>query len=153
MKEKERLIKLFNDHYDGSPWLDVSIADQLDGISHTMAKKKIGNCNSIWQLVYHMMQWRLQNMKRISGKIAHAPDHNFIVDIQDTSSQAWEQLKVDFKKTHHTFVEFLSQYDEADFDQIYSPNDHSYYEHIQGILIHDAYHLGQIVLLRKLLNK
>jgi uncharacterized damage-inducible protein DinB len=27
----------------------------------------------------------------------------------------------------------------------------TYYEHIQGIIQHDAYHLGQIVLLSKLL--
>jgi uncharacterized damage-inducible protein DinB len=153
MQERERLIKLFNDHYDGSPWLDVSIADQVDSVSHAMAKKKIGNCNSIWQLVYHMMHWRLQNMKRISGKIAPAPDHNFIVDIQDTSAQAWEQLRVDFSKTHEDFVQFLSQYDEGDYDKIYTPNGHTYYEHIQGILIHDAYHLGQIVLLIKMLEK
>lgn len=153
MQEKDRLIKLFNDHYDGSPWLDVSIVNQLDSVSHTKAKKKIGNCNSIWQLVYHMMQWRLQNMERISGKIAHAPEHNFIIEIQDTSAQAWEKLKVDFYKTHKTFVEFLTEYDDKDYDKIYTPNGHTYYEHIQGILIHDAYHLGQIVLIMKLLEK
>ena len=41
-------------------------------------------------------------------------------------------------------------FDESDFDKIYPSNKMSYYEHIHGIIQHDAYHLGQIVLLTKL---
>ena len=34
-------------------------------------------------------------------------------------------------------------------EKVYPNNGMSYYEHIQGIIQHDAYHLGQIVLLAK----
>jgi uncharacterized damage-inducible protein DinB len=152
MRERDRLIELISAHYDGSPWLDVNIADHLNGITHLEANQNIGDCNSIWQLTYHMMHWRKQNMKRIRGHNAPAPYHNFIIEIGDTSAKAWEKLKADFRKTHILFIEFLATFDEADYDKIYAPNGHTYYEHIQGILVHDAYHLGQIVLLRKLIH-
>ncbi len=152
MKETNRLIKLFNDHYYGMPWLDVSIVEHLDSIDYKTASIKLGNTNSIWQLVYHMMHWRKQNMTRISGKTAVDPDHNFIIEITDTSEKAWEKIKSDFEKSHIAFIDFLENFDENNLDEIYQPNGFSYYEHIQGILIHDAYHLGQIVLLKKTLS-
>ncbi len=152
MKERERLVQLFKDHYNGSPWLDVNIAEHLDDITHVEASKRVGECNTIWQITYHMMHWRKQNAKRLKGKIAPAPSHNFIIDIDDTSAEAWEKLKVDFNKTHMSFIKFLFTIEEIEFDKIYTPNGHTYYEHIQGILIHDAYHLGQILLLKKLIK-
>ena len=45
---------------------------------------------------------------------------------------------------------FLENFNESQFDKIYPSNKMTYYEHIHGILQHDAYHLGQIVLLSKL---
>ena len=42
-------------------------------------------------------------------------------------------------------------FDDADLAKIYVNNGHTYYEHIHGIIQHDVYHLGQIVILKKLL--
>ena len=42
---------------------------------------------------------------------------------------------------------------EKDFEKIYPGNQLNYYEHIHGIIHHDIYHLGQIVLLAKSFNK
>jgi hypothetical protein len=44
---------------------------------------------------------------------------------------------------------FLGEFDEANFEKPYPPHNLTYYQHIHGILQHDAYHLGQIVLLAK----
>ncbi len=35
------------------------------------------------------------------------------------------------------------------FEKIYPPEGQTYYEHIHGNIQHDAYHLGQIVMLAK----
>jgi uncharacterized damage-inducible protein DinB len=152
MSPKERLIKLVEDHFDGNPWLDVNIMKHLNEINYVDAAIKIGNANSIWQLVYHMMHWRITNMRRVGGMMIPAPNHNFIIQIPNQSKIAWEKLKNDFMKTHYDFVDFLKNFDESKMDEIYEGNGHTYYEHLQGILIHDAYHLGQIVLLRKLIE-
>jgi hypothetical protein len=43
----------------------------------------------------------------------------------------------------------LKSFPQAAFETVYPPNQMTWYEHIQGMLQHDAYHLGQIVLLAK----
>jgi hypothetical protein len=46
-------------------------------------------------------------------------------------------------------MKLLKKFKRKDLEKNYSSNGMSYYEHIQGIVQHDAYHLGQIVLLAK----
>ena len=46
-------------------------------------------------------------------------------------------------------MDFLEQLKTDQLEQEYPVNQMTYYEHIQGIIQHDAYHLGQIVLLAK----
>ena len=46
---------------------------------------------------------------------------------------------------------FFNDFDDADFDKIDPNKNHNFYEDIHGIIQHDVYHLGQIVILKKLL--
>jgi uncharacterized damage-inducible protein DinB len=152
MLEKQRLVKLFKDHYNGNPWLDVNISHTLADITSVEAAINYHGLNSIWQITKHLIEWRKANMKRASGIIQHAPSHNFIYAIVDTSDKAWNKLKSDFDKVHLEFIDWLHNYNTNSFDKIYEPNQHTYYEHIQGVLQHDAYHLGQIVILKRLIR-
>jgi hypothetical protein len=40
MTETEILLKLFNDHYNGSPWIDVNLKDSLSNTDAATAPKK-----------------------------------------------------------------------------------------------------------------
>ncbi len=150
--EVERLIKLFKDHYNGSPWLDVTIVDTLKSVSAAQAARKIGNHNSIWQIVRHMIAWRHANLNRIQGAIHHAPANNYIGEITDSSEQAWKSELQALEESQKAILSYLLSGKDLGFDAVYPPNSLTYYEHIQAILQHDAYHLGQIVLLKKLLS-
>ena len=57
----------------------------------------------------------------------------------------------EFKISQQQWIEFLKTFSENDFDKVYKNNSMTYYENIQGIIQHDAYHLGQITLLSKLI--
>lgn len=152
MTQLQRLQKLFEDHYNGNPWLDVSILDTLHDITAKEAATSIKGLNSIWQILKHMMEWRKTNMKRVNGKIVTAPSDNYINEIIDQSERAWNALQSDFNAVHIEWLSFIKGLDVKIFDAVYKANQHTYYEHIQGILQHDAYHLGQIVLIKKLLR-
>ncbi len=152
MKELQRIRQLIEDHYNGNPWLDVTITHTLSRISAGQAAAKTGDHNSIWQIVNHMIAWRLANLERMQGKKSPAPENNFIEPVSDTSAKAWQQTLQKFETSQKQLLQFLDSADGDWFDNIYIPNGHSYYEHLQGILQHDAYHLGQIVLLAKLVK-
>lgn len=151
MKEWKRIEKLFKDLYDGSPWIDVTIMGTLENISAEQAATKIAPCrNSIWQILNHMIAWRENVLLRVQGNVIVTPNNNYFIEITDTSKAEWEKTLIRLGNSHKQWTEFLKNFSESQFDKIYPSNRMSYYEHIHGILQHDAYHLGQIVLLSKL---
>ena len=152
MTHRLRLKKLFEDHYNGNPWLDVTILDTIHDITAKEAATQIYGLNSIWQILKHMLEWRKTNMKRVNGKILSAPSNNYIDKITDQSESGWKKLKSEFNTSQIEWLQFIQDFDLKKFDIVYEANQHTYYEHIQGVLQHDVYHLGQIVLIKKMLR-
>ncbi len=99
-----------------------------------------------------MISWRLNVLQRLQGKITSSPDHNYFMPVSYTSETAWKNTLKELEISQKKWVDFLKKFDKDDFEKIYPNNKTTYYEHIQGILQHDAYHLGQIVLLAKSIN-
>lgn len=150
MKETERIEKLFTDLYTGEPWIGVSISDILKNISADQAAKKYSpGQNSIWEIVNHIIAWRLNVLERIQGKVSTTPDNNYFDVITETNETEWKNSLKRLKDSQQKWISLLKKFKEKDFEDIYPNNGLSYYEHIHGIIQHDAYHLGQIVLLAK----
>lgn len=151
MSETERIRSLFEKLYDGDPWLDISIVPTLSKLSAVQAAKRpLANCNTIWEIVNHMVSWRLNVLRRVQGELMTTPQSNYVEPISDASETAWKKSRDNFEAAQQQWLQLLTEFQESDFEKIYPPNQMTYYEHIQGILQHDAYHLGQIVLLSKL---
>ncbi len=150
MSESQRIASLFKKLYDGTPWLHVNIVSTLKTISANQAHKKVlKNCNSIWEITEHLIAWRLNVLQRVQGNIIKTPDHNYIKEIEDSSDIAWTNTLESLETSQIEWINFLSTQTDKNLECIYSPNDMTFYEHIHGIIQHDAYHLGQIVLLAK----
>lgn len=151
MNETKRLQSLIREHFDGSPWLDVNIINTVDDVTADEASKKIGDHNSIYQIVVHMSKWRTALLKKLMGEKIVVPSNNFIEKKSAATKKEWKLAVKDLKDSQKKIVSFLSVSKDERFDTEFS-NGHNYYEHIQAILLHDTYHLGQIVLLKKLIN-
>lgn len=148
--EKERNISLFENLYSGHPWIDITITHTLEKITAKRAASRVlPNCNSIWEIVNHMISWRINVLQRLQGKVLITPSNNYIEPVLDTSEDAWKNTLKEFQHTQKEWINFLTKFDVADYEKKYPANGMTYYEHIQGIIQHDAYHLGQIVLLSK----
>ena len=153
MKETERIRKLFEDLYAGNPWIEVNIVDSLVSLGHEKAAVKFQGRNSIWEIVNHMISWRENVLQRLEGEQAPAPDHNYFVPVTDNSSEAWKSTLQHFHDSQSNWISKLVHFNDEAFQILYKGNKLTYYEHILGILQHDAYHLGQIVLLSKILDQ
>ena len=105
---------------------------------------------TIWEIVNHMVSWRLNVLRRVRGELMTTPQSNYVEPISDASETAWKKSLNNFDVAQKQWLDLLTKFQESDFEKTYRPNQMTYYEHIQGILQHDAYHLGQIVLLSKL---
>lgn len=148
--ESERLSGLFSDLYDGHPWLEITLHETLHNVTAQQAgKRPLPNCNTIWEITVHLIRWRQNVLRRVQGEVIKTPGHNYIEPVQDTSETAWNAVLEELETTQQHWLEFLRQFKTEDFDKEYPVNGITYYEHIQGIIQHDAYHMGQIVLLAK----
>lgn len=152
MKETERIIKLFEDLYEGSPWIGVNIIGTLENLTAKQAAKTVlAGRNSIWEITNHIISWRFNVLQRVQGKIMVTPDHNYFLPIKDTSESDWTNTLNQLKDSQRQWINFMNTFKENDFSKVYR-NDSTYYEQIHGLIQHDAYHLGQIILLAKLFN-
>ncbi len=153
MNESQRVQALFTDLYHGHPWLDVTLHDTLSFITAAQAAQRpIKGANTIWEIVNHIIAWRENVLKRVGGEVIESPANNYIQKIEDPSDDAWRQTLKALEVSQKEWIYFLSTFSESDFSNEYPVNKLTYYQHIHGILQHDAYHLGQIVLLAKITN-
>jgi len=150
VKESQRLVAEYEKLFDGSAWIDVNIVDTLKPLSAAQASSKpFRNANSIWQIVNHLVSWREAILKRLKDETVTAPANNFFEPVKDISETAWRKTMDRLEQSQVAWVEAIKASDDAWLEKIWKPGMQSRYELVQGILQHDCYHLGQIVLLKK----
>ncbi|CAG1020161.1 hypothetical protein MTYM_00098 [Methylococcales bacterium] len=153
MNNIKYLTKLFNDHYAGNPWIDTTMMGTLSSLTAKQAAMKAGKNNSIWQIVNHMIAWRRALLTRVKGSPVKVPGNNFFTPVKDTSPRAWKDTLKKFERSQKEIIAFLKKADESVLEIISPTSGYSYYELTIAILLHDTYHIGQIVLLKKELEK
>jgi uncharacterized damage-inducible protein DinB len=150
MKELKRISKLLDDIYEGSPWIDVNLMDTLKNLTAAQAAKKVNpQWNTIWEIVNHLINWRLNVLQRIQAKTIPSPANNYFAPLPEVSEEAWLNTLDRLEDSQAQWRQVLKKFKKKDLEKNYPTNGMSYYDHIQGIIQHDAYHLGQIVLLAK----
>jgi hypothetical protein len=118
-------------------------------------KKPDGFPYSIWQLVEHIRiaQWDIVDFTRNPDyKEISWPDDYWPKSESPENDQAWEQSLHDILVNRQEFIQLL---DDPNFD-LFKPFGHGTGQTLfrQAVLIadHTAYHVGQIVLIRKCLD-
>lgn len=152
MKEVQRLKLRMQEMFDGEPWLDVSLLPVLRQVPACLAAKKLRpDRNSIWEIVNHLAAWKESVLRRLTVGKEITPDHNFFLPVENKSDASWQASLNALQQAHDKWMKFLEGLDENELDKIYEGNGQSWHYHIEGMIQHDAYHLGQIVLLTKLI--
>ena len=98
------------------------------------------------------MQWlEKECTAEDAGEAFRSPDDNYLSEPDNVSPQAWEQLLADFEQVDTDWRNFISTLSDEDLDRPYTPADGKYtwYAVIHGLMHHDNYHFGQIIMLKK----
>ena len=119
MKETGRIIQLYENIFNGSPWIDISLLPVLQGITAKQAAARVSvHWNSIWEIVNHIIYWRLNVLKRLQGKIIKTPSHNYFVPVIDTSPIAWKKTLKRLEVSQQNWIDFLKTFQEKDFNKV-----------------------------------
>ena len=151
MTTKELILDQFDACYDTENWF-VPLTEALEGLTPKQAKWNDGGSNhSIFQLVHHLIFWNERYLMRFKelplSDINHSEhDPTFEIDLKD-----WGKS---LDKLNEVFSELRQVITNASGKKLKSKpvkdSDEDWYSLISNINIHNAYHIGQMVVIRKL---
>lgn len=148
------LAQHLKDVYEGNNWTDVNIDTTLEDIDWKKAQQQTeASPNTIASLLHHLLYWNGIILKRKNGETPVIPEENGYDVPFLNNEEEWAALK---EKTHQSFLELADAIKDFPEDKLlenYAPAIPStYYRNFQGIVEHAHYHLGQIIILKKLIQ-
>lgn len=152
MTDVERILTEIHASFWGEAWHGAAVMEALGGIdAPTAAAYPIPGAHSIWEQVNHLHYTQAILIRRLAGELApwnHAEDWPAP---RDTSPVAWQQRLDIFQQTQRELEDAVARVPES---QIHQPagNGVSLYRMLHGHAQHNAYHTGQIMLLRRALG-
>ena len=154
MNLSTQIAKHFKDVHFGGNWTSVNLKQTLENVDWKQATTKVYSFNTIAVLVYHINYYVSVVTKVLQGGSLDAHD-KFSFDLAPIQSQEdWEKLLNKMWTEAANFAKLVEQLPESKLGEVFSNEKYgSYYRNLHGIIEHTHYHLGQIVLIKKLLQE
>lgn len=135
-------------------WIaNTNIASELKRLSWEQATHHIGESNSIAALTYHLTYYLAGFIDVLNGGALEMRDQ-YSWDMSPVESEAdWQELVARFLKHSETFVKKVRQMQASQLDELFFEEQYgTYLRNIDGVIEHSYYHLGQMVLLRRMIE-
>ena len=154
MKHTEQLAKHVHDMYFGGNWTDVNIRDTLADVKWQEATTQIKDLNSIATLTYHIHYYLREVLKVLEGQPLTAKDKFSFEHPLISSETDWQQFLQTPYTTADNFAKSIARMDDGLLHTTFLDEKYgSYYGNLLGIIEHSHYHLGQLVLIKKLIRQ
>lgn len=156
-KEISRLVDMFSSAAHGKTWHGQSVWETLQNITaEEAAVHPIPESHSIWDYLLHIINWRDYAIRTLLDDQPYIVDLNTEKDwttITDFSPEAWEATLELYKTSTEELSEAIKTIGDSKLEEIVLEHKFTFYTLLHGVIQHDIYHSGQIVLLKKMLKK
>lgn len=145
--EVENIISLLKRTFEKDAWHGPSVREALKDLAGEEAFSRLPDTHSIIELVAHMTAWRTYAVKKLEGEASYkvSDQMNF------PDAKNWQVVLADLEESQRQLEARLrtitSEKLQEQVPGVTSPL--SFYVLIHGIIHHDLYHAGQIILIRK----
>ncbi|HHM21312.1 MAG TPA: DUF1572 domain-containing protein [Bacteroidetes bacterium] len=152
-KKTNQLAQRFREVILNGTWIaNTNFKDQLEGLDWKIATTAIEPLNTISILSRHI-HYYIAGIKNvfINGKLEIRDKYSF--DFPPVKSQIeWETFLNKFWSDTESLAEFIENMSEEELNQNFVDEKYgTYYRNIDAMIEHSYYHLGQIVLIKKIL--
>lgn len=138
--------------YFGGNWTSVNYQEQLKDVTWHQAIQKVHSFNTIATLVYHTGYYILAVEKVLMGGLLDAKDQYSFDHPSITSEADWQGMLQQTYDAAKRLAALIEQLPESKlYDTFVEEKYGNYYRNLTGIIEHLHYHLGQIVLIKKLI--
>jgi|SRR5450432_357984 hypothetical protein len=146
------IAKQFRDVHFGGNWTASNLRENLADVTWQQAATKVYSFNTIAALVYHMNYYVSAVGKVLQGEPLNASDKYSFDHPPILCREDWEKLLDKTWRDAENFAVGIEQLPESKLWEIFADEKYgSYYRNFHGIIEHIHYHLGQIVLIKKII--
>ena len=150
MISTERIAEHLRDVHVGKNWTAVNLKNTLSGVTWRTATRQVGSLHTIATLVYHINYYIAATIEVLRGGPLEAKDELSFDSPPIRTEEEWESLlnKL-FSEAEELALLIEKIPDERLSEYFVEEKNGTYYRCLQGPIEHTYYHLGQIVLLKK----
>lgn len=154
MSISTQLAKHMRDVFFGGNWTVSNLRDNLKGVTWEQAITKIDGYNTIAVLTFHIHYFVGVAMKVLQGGPLIGDDKLSFAHPPINSQADWEGMQNRIWADAEIFAALIEQLPDNKLSEDFADTRYgTYYRNIAGIIEHTHYHLGQIVIIKKLLEK
>lgn len=153
MANPQQLAKQFREVILNGTWIaNTNYQKELTGLDWEVATTPVHSLNTIAALAQHI-HYYIKGISHVlqGGSLDIKDKYSF--DFEPIESQAgWENFLNRFWSNAETFAALVEQLPNEKLQDVFVDEKYStYYRNITGMIEHSYYHLGQVVLLKKIL--
>ncbi len=161
MSLRNTLTHRLHDTWHGSPWYGDSCDKILFGVTaEEAARQLVPGTHTIWEIVLHLTAWTEAVGARVRGAGAKAPERGDWPAVTTTTNEAWIAVLAELEAARQQLLDEIDTTHEEEI-QIHVRNHSPPFADtglsragtIMGLIEHDAYHLGQIALLKRAIRE
>jgi len=151
MHLSSQIAKHLKDVFYGGNWTSVNVKDTISDIPWQQALQKLSSLNTIVALVYHMGYYVSAILKVYNGGPLDAKD-KFSFDHPVISCQEdWEKMVRTIFSSVNELIQRVEEFPEDRWGDTFVDEKYgTYYRNLHGLIEHTHYHLGQVVVIKKL---
>ncbi len=151
MNELASHLKQIQKAFEGEAWHGPALLEALDGVDAHLAKRRwVDGVHTIWEIALHTVAWKRAVTHWLDGddKMSVADDENFPRPKQGDEDE-WQHVLNVLKVAQAELLAVVTRIPNEKLYQSPPGRQTVYSDYLFGIVHHDLYHAGQIMLLKK----
>ncbi|MEO5600097.1 MAG: DinB family protein [Cyclobacteriaceae bacterium] len=133
--------------FEKGAWHGPSVQEVLNKITLQQVFNRLPDTHSIIELVAHMTSWRIYVTRKLSGDDTYKVTEELNFPQNTDRPETLRRLE----ESQRELISAIQKFPAAKLEEMVSNSEtpHNYYQLIHGIIQHDLYHGGQIMLIKK----
>ena len=149
-KQLQIIQKQLIETYDGDPWYGRSLMSILTKVTSLKAwNAHVNNNHNNTVLLNHMINWRkftISRFKEDANRHTHEFDKNNWLTFLNPSEKEWLTAMQELALTQQDLLQLLADNTDEILDKQVTDRDYNFGVLLNGMIQHDIYHIGQIML-------